>query len=231
VSDLSLVLAIDTATRTSVVVVGRASVLAVSRRAVGYRHGTHLLEQLEEALAAAGATLDQVSALAVGTGPGSFTGLRVGLATAKTIAYARELPLVGLRSTDVLRLAACSAGAPADSAVVLPAGARDHYLALADADPQLVAPGGLAASLAGQAVVAVDVETGTPDRSVALDAEAIRLGAAAVAELPAALLAMARARLREGPGDDVAELTPAYVALPRGVRHDAEELGWSPDLQ
>ena len=90
-----LILAADTSTRTSMVVVGHQDSLAVSRRDVQHRHGSHLLEQIDEVLVAAGVTLDDITALAVGTGPGSFTGLRVGVAAIKTIAYARDLPLVG----------------------------------------------------------------------------------------------------------------------------------------
>jgi tRNA threonylcarbamoyl adenosine modification protein YeaZ len=220
-----LLLAFDTSTRSSVVAVGDAIPAALSCRQVQHRHASHLLEQIDEALAAADATLGQVAAVAVGTGPGSFSGLRVGLATAKTIAYARSLPLVGVRSADALRHAAMAAGAAGDAAVVLPAGARDHYLALAGADPELVAPGGLAEAIGERAVIAVDVEPGLVGR------EATRLGVAAVEGLPAALLALARTRFLAGDWDDVAELTPAYVALPRGVRSAAEELGWSPDLR
>ena len=76
-----LVLAVDTSTRASIVVVGGEAVQAQSRREVQHRHGSHVLEQIDEVLAAAGASLAEVTALAVGTGPGSFTGLRVGLAT------------------------------------------------------------------------------------------------------------------------------------------------------
>src|SRR5438067_6307993 len=55
-----------------------------------------------------GGDLSRVDALAVGIGPGSFTGLRVGLAAVKTIAYARELPLAGASSLRALAL--CSGG-------------------------------------------------------------------------------------------------------------------------
>jgi tRNA threonylcarbamoyl adenosine modification protein YeaZ len=218
-------LVIDTATRASVVAVGEATVLGVSVREVQHRHGSHVLEQIDEVLGLAGLTLDDVRALGVGTGPGSFTGLRVGMATAKTIAYAHGLPLVGVMSSEVLRAAGVAAGADPDAVVVLPAGAHDHYLAAPDADPVLVAPGGLATALATRPAISLDMPGDV------LGAEAARLGAAAVEGLPVALLAAVRARLAADAPDDVAALVPAYVALPRGVKRAAEELGWSPDLR
>ena len=221
----TLMLAVDTATRASIVVLGGAEPLAVSRRDVQHRHGSHVLEQIDEVLAHAGRSIETVGALAVGTGPGSFTGLRVGLATLKTMAYTRELPLVGVMSSDALRLAGTRAGAAADAAVVLPAGARDHYLARAGVDPVLIAPGELAEMLAGGPVLAVDMD------GELLGEEAARLGAAAVEAMPVALLELAARRLSTGEADDIADLTPAYVALPRGVKRAAEDLGWLPDLR
>ncbi len=220
----ALVLGVDTATRVSLVVVGRETVVGVSRRDVQHRHGSHVLEQIDEALREAGASLDEVSALAVGTGPGSFTGLRVGLATLKTLAYARDLPIVGVMSSDAMRRAA-AAGGSLDSIVVLPAGARDHYVARAGEDPVLVAPGGLVEAIANAPVLTVDMDPGV------LGEAAAELGRRALEGLPAALLALALGRLSSGSTDDVAGLVPAYVALPRGVSVAAEELGWSPDLR
>ena len=216
-----LILAVDTATRASIVVAGQRSPLAVSRREVQHRHGSHVLEQIDEVLAGAGATLDDVTGLVVGTGPGSFTGLRVGLATVKTIAYARGISLVGVMSSDALR----RAGGVDDAVVVLPAGARDHYLARVGEDPVLVAPGQLADALGEAVVLAVDMAADF------LGAAATRLGSAALETMPAALLTLAHERLGSGAIDDVAELIPAYVALPRGVKRAAEDLGWSPDLR
>ena len=220
-----LVLAVDTSTRASIVALGAGGPLVVSRRDVQHRHGSHVLEQIDEVLEQAGRSLDEVEALAVGTGPGSFTGLRVGLATLKTIAYARQLPLVGVMSSDALRAAAAATGVAADAVVVLPAGARDHYLARAGEDPVLIAPGDLAEALDGAPVLAIDMD------AELLGEEAARAGAAAVEGMPATLLQLAAARLEAGETDDVAELTPAYVALPRGVKRAAEDLGWSPDLR
>lgn len=221
----TLILAVDTSTRASIVVLGTTEPAAVSRRDVKHRHGSHVLEQIDEVLAQTGHSLAQVDALAVGTGPGSFTGLRVGLATLKTVAYARQLPLVGIVSSDALRLAATGAGADPAAAVVLPAGARDHYLANIGVDPVLIAPGELPETLAGGPVLAVDMD------ATLMGSEAARLGAAAVAAMPAAMLELARRRLEAGQVDDIAELTPAYVALPRGIKRAAEDLGWSPDLR
>ncbi len=220
-----LILAVDTSTRSSIVAVGGVTPVAVSRRDVQHRHGSHVLEQIDEVMAEAGISLSDVTGLAVGTGPGSFTGLRVGMATVKTIAYARDLRVVGVVSTDALRRAAGTTGVASDAAVVLRAGARDHYLARPGADPVLVAPDGLEEAVGEGTVIAIDM-----DADVFGD-EAAELGATAVAGLPAALLSMARQRLEAGDIDDPAELTPAYVALPRGVKRAAEELGWSPDLR
>jgi tRNA threonylcarbamoyl adenosine modification protein YeaZ len=221
VSDVGPVLAVDTSTRASVVVVGGEAPLGVSVREVRHRHGSHVLEQIDEVLAEAELSVDDVTALAVGTGPGSFTGLRVGLATVKTMAYTRGLALVGVASSDALRRAS---GLPA-AAVVMPAGAHDHYLARPDEDPLLVASGDLAEAVAAVPVVAVDMPADV------LGQEAVDNAATALRELPASLLALARARLAAGETDDAAELTPVYVALPRGVKRAAEDLGWSPDLR
>jgi len=220
-----LILAIDTSTRSSVVAVGALEPESVSRRDVSHRHGSHVLEQIDDVLERAGRQLDDIGAIAVGTGPGSFTGLRVGMATAKTLAYVRSLPLVGLLSATALRQAAVEAGAADDVVVVLPAGARDHYLVRSGHDPVLVPPGQLEAVLDGAPAISLDMDPAV------LGADAARLGAAALVGLPRALLAIARRRLLAGTADDVPELVPAYVALPRGVTHAADELGWSPDLR
>ncbi len=65
-------------------------------------HTTELAPALAGLLAHAAMTMDQVSALGVAIGPGSFTALRVGLAFVKGVALARRLPLVGIRTLDVL---------------------------------------------------------------------------------------------------------------------------------
>lgn len=65
-------------------------------------HAGRLLPDIRHLVEAAGKELGQIDGVAVTTGPGSFTGLRIGLATAKTLALVTGKPLVGISTLDVL---------------------------------------------------------------------------------------------------------------------------------
>lgn len=228
------VLMIDTATHQAMIAVGRirhghSRVLAVSRREAAHRHGAHLPEQLDEVLDSAALELAELHAIAVGTGPGSFTGLRVGMATAKTLAYVRGLPLLGIPSAEALARAVVGGlvpDRPATVTVVLPAGAHDHYVARLGGSPELVPPGGLEAALEGDpTVMTIDMAAHR------LGDEAHRLGREALEGLPGSMLEMAMERLEAGLEDDPAALVPGYVALPRGIGSGPGGEAWSPDLR
>jgi tRNA threonylcarbamoyladenosine biosynthesis protein TsaB len=76
----------------------------------GPRHSTALLSEVEQAVAAGGGW-EQIGRLAVGRGPGSFVGIRIGLATARGLAAGTSLPVTGVCTLDALGLAlAASAG-------------------------------------------------------------------------------------------------------------------------
>lgn len=66
------------------------------------RHGETLLGHIERALTSAGLAIADIDLLAVGLGPGSFTGVRIGVATAKGLAVARKTPLVGVPTTRAI---------------------------------------------------------------------------------------------------------------------------------
>ncbi|MDI6768602.1 MAG: tRNA (adenosine(37)-N6)-threonylcarbamoyltransferase complex dimerization subunit type 1 TsaB [Anaerolineales bacterium] len=68
-------------------------------------HTSHLAPALAELLARAGVKIDEIKALGVALGPGSFTNLRVGLALAKGLALARHLPMIGIPTLDILAFA------------------------------------------------------------------------------------------------------------------------------
>ena len=91
---LMRLLALDTSTATaSVAVVDDGCVLSEINRRIATGHAAHLLGLVEQALTLSGLRLDELDALAIGRGPGSFTGLRAGFATI------RGLELARLRST------------------------------------------------------------------------------------------------------------------------------------
>jgi tRNA threonylcarbamoyl adenosine modification protein YeaZ len=181
---------------------------------------------LEEAFQHAGASLSDIEAIGVGTGPGSFTGLRTGLATAKTLCWRRHLPIVALPTDETIRRAVTLGwpGLAPSVAVVLPAGARDHYVALSGVDPLLVPPTTDLAGLVGDRPVAVlDARVEGPIEALAARLgevglpDPVDLGAAALARMPEALLGAMAERLAAGTTEELATLVPRYVALPRGI--------------
>jgi tRNA threonylcarbamoyladenosine biosynthesis protein TsaB len=95
-------LALDTATAvTSVALLTNQRALC-SRLEPSKSHSTTLLPLIDTLLAQAGWGRRAIEAVAVGIGPGSFTGVRIGLTVAKTLAYALAIPLVGISSLRAL---------------------------------------------------------------------------------------------------------------------------------
>ncbi len=98
-----LVLAIDSSTpRSSVCLANEDGVVASASIGSSRRHGEFITPGVRFCLDQAGLDVDAISGVAVGIGPGLFTGLRVGIMTAKAFAAARRLPMVGLSGLDVL---------------------------------------------------------------------------------------------------------------------------------
>jgi tRNA threonylcarbamoyladenosine biosynthesis protein TsaB len=128
-----LILAFDTATNdaTSALVLD-GEVLAERRsRAVT------VLEDCDALLRQGGAHDRDLRALVVGVGPGSFTGLRMGLATARALAFARDLPVAGVSTLHAL-----ARNLP--GAVPVIDARRKEVFTLVDGEPAVVAPGELA---------------------------------------------------------------------------------------
>jgi len=98
-----LLLAIDTATSAITVALHDGDrVLAESSILDARRHGEYLAPGIAQVLAEADRTVGEVSAVVAGTGPGPFTGLRIGLVTARTFAFARGIPVFGVCSLDAM---------------------------------------------------------------------------------------------------------------------------------
>ena len=218
---------IDTATRQIVVAVGGTdgAITTESAWEAGYRHGETLLPAVEDVLARSGAARRDLRAVIGGTGPGAFTGLRVGLATAKGLARGLGIPIVGVPTGEALLAAAAAAdGMPIGAlALLMPAGPSDRVLVTGGTSPVIVRAGDEPDVPPGTTIVAVDLEDRAP-------ADALERGGRARAGLARALLRAGAARLAaDSGGDDLARLVPEYVTLPRGVAAPIGEVTWSRD--
>ena len=99
------ILAIDTASSVSSVAVAREGCLEAEVTVeAGHTHSETLLSHIEGAISFAGVAKEALEGIAVSIGPGSFTGLRIGLATAKAMAYGLGIPLVGVPTLQTLAL-------------------------------------------------------------------------------------------------------------------------------
>jgi tRNA threonylcarbamoyl adenosine modification protein YeaZ len=197
-----LVLALDTATPTLVAGLGRWSqdggVEVLAERAVpsGNKHAELLTPAIRGVLDDAGLTMADLDAVVTGLGPGPFTGLRVGIVTALTLADARGLPVVGVCSLD-----AVGSGA---RTVVTDARRKEVYWAAYDAEERRTD---------GPGVVRPE-ELGAPGPFVGDPAFAERLGAAVTPAdvTTAGLLRAAAPQLADPSSAD--PLVPLYLRRP-----------------
>ena len=124
-----MLLAFDTATsHVTVALHDGHDVVAEYSASESMRHGEMLAPGIAEVLARAGAISQDVTAVAVGVGPGPFTGLRVGLVTARTMAMALDIPVYGVCSLDVIAAEAADAGLD-DFLVATDARRKEVYVA------------------------------------------------------------------------------------------------------
>lgn len=191
-------LVIDTATAATVVGV-LAGDRVVERRhdpAPGDRpgHVSEVLALMEQALAEAGTELGALGRIGVGVGPGSFTGLRIGVATARGLAHATGLELVPVSTLGALSAAA----GPGRVLAVLDARRGEAFTALWEdgrelVAPRAVAPEDLPAAAAGAVLAVGDgalrfrAHLESAGVTVAPEGSTLhRVGAAGLAELAAA---------------------------------------------
>ena len=134
-----LILALDTASPAcSVAVLRDGKTLAAHVEPMARGHQERLAGLTAETMAEAGAAFDALDRIGVGVGPGSFTGLRVGLAFAKTLALALDRPCVGIGSLEAL-----AADEPGFNAAVIDAKRGQVYLQVFEDGRALRAPDAL----------------------------------------------------------------------------------------
>ncbi len=227
------ILAIETATWTcSVALVRDGVVLAERGERTESSHARTLPRVVGEVMDDAGERLERGDAVAVSIGPGSFTGLRIGLSFAKGLGFSRGLRLLGVPTLDALALAAPAWDGRLCAA--LDARKREVYAAVYERSGDRIVRRGEACAITAEglaaALDAMAARDGVPAPAVHLIGDAVEAyGDALRAAIPglvpfssaehppraSAVARLAAGRLtREPSGDDLASLAPAYLRPP-----------------
>lgn len=124
-----LILAIDTAANLCAACVWDTVAGERGRevRDIGKGHAEQLMEVVERALSTAGVTLAQIDGIAVSIGPGSFTGVRIGVAAARGLALALKIPAIGISTLEALADEALTEWPGRDGLALIDAGRGKVY--------------------------------------------------------------------------------------------------------
>ena len=214
------ILSLETSAKAcSAAVTEDGALLGLAYQNVGLTHSRTLMPMVEDLLKNAGLTLAEMDAVAVARGPGSFTGIRIGVAAAKGLAFAAGLPVIGVSTLDGLILCAMDARRnQIYNALFQAEGGRltrlcdDRAIALADLARELSAQAGpiwVTGDGAALCLAYMDA-AGLPCRPAAphllfQSAAGVGLSAQLLAEDPAQLLAPQT-------------LTPLYLRPPQAQR-------------
>lgn len=161
---MATILAIETALDTCSVAVGKEGRVLASKEETGFNlHSSRLTILIEEVLADAGLKINSLQAVCVSKGPGSYTGLRIGVSVAKGLCYALDLPLIGLNTLESMarRVIGMRAYESIMYCPMIDARRMEVYYALLDnkefflhpTSPAIVTPAFLADELSGQKIV------------------------------------------------------------------------------
>lgn len=223
-----MLLAIDTATRAaSLALYSADGVLAEATWRSRENHTVELTPQIVRLLELAGVSMSDLQAIGIALGPGSFTGLRVGMSVAKGLAFGSKIPLLGVPTLDVIAHAHTGQSLPIWT--ILAVGRGRYSVARYTARRGLARRVGEYALADAAGVVDLVCREGDADKAARAffcgDVDAVlakllmeRLGTRAAIASPAqsvrraAFLAeLAWARFERGEADDIASLAPMYM--------------------
>ncbi|MHB1294269.1 MAG: tRNA (adenosine(37)-N6)-threonylcarbamoyltransferase complex dimerization subunit type 1 TsaB [Anaerolineae bacterium] len=219
-----MLLAIDTATRqASVALYDASGVIAERSWRSGYNHSVQVMPAIADMLAQQGLRMADLRGVAISQGPGSFTGLRIGVAIAKGLCLGLGIPLVGIPTLDTVAYAAGDPGIPV--VAVLEAGrgrlcvATYHFengRPVQASDVTLVATADWIVREGEPVLVAGEVSPELADRLYAQSVgDNVAVTSLAGCVRRAGYLAeLAWERLQKGDTDDLAGLSPLYVSFP-----------------
>ena len=124
----------------SVALAKDGEVLAVKESSEDKSHSSQITVFIEEVLAKAGAAMKDVEGVAVSEGPGSYTGLRIGVSTAKGLCYGLDIPLIAVNTLQTMALGASIERASGDNTLYCPlidARRMEVYYALYNGDNEM----------------------------------------------------------------------------------------------
>jgi len=180
-----------------------------------------LSPRLHAAMRHANVSPEQLSGVTVTTGPGSFTGLRIGMSVAKGLAMAQTIPLVGVRTLDVI--ASAQGRDRRRLAAVLQAGRRRISIAFyrwqggswhIQEEPHLTTWTKLTEELIEPTIFCGEIDPSGADTLARLGDQAVLLPAAWRLRRAGFLAELGWRRLKRGDVDDPSTLTPTYLKHP-----------------
>jgi tRNA threonylcarbamoyladenosine biosynthesis protein TsaB len=210
----SLILAIDTSTDFAAIGLDSETVKAEFRWFAGRTQTTSLLPAIDFFLHMNGVTIQDVTVVAVATGPGTFTGLRVGLSVAKGFVLAGDVQLIGIPTLEIAAFPYASMGTSV--LAVLPAGRGRvvwQVFALGGGDSQPInsTVPELIEVLAARPELLVVGELLPDHRDLIVQTHSLIEPAVVSGRRPLILAELARQRLLRGEFDDPDTLEPRYV--------------------
>lgn len=225
-----IVIGIDTSTPQTSVAIGTENEILAKASVAGAPRQESVTPLLQELLRRSDLTLSQVGGVAVGIGPGLFTGLRVGVATAKTLAQVANVPVVGITSLDALAYAVRYS--PRRIAAVIDARRKEVFSAIYRAVPggivrerdyEVHAPDRLAAELQAMPGEVLAVGNGAMLYRHVLEEIGSRIEfASSIVAHPeaAAMVELAVSRLLREEHDRLFDIVPLYL------RKSDAEIAW-----
>lgn len=216
-----MLLAIDTATRMASLALHDGFALRYEETwDAGREHTTQVLPRLVKALGTLSVCPENLTAVAVALGPGSFTGLRVGLSIAKGLCMACSIPLIGIPTLDIV---AAAQGADRRPLVPVVQAGRGRICAAVyrwrqgwhrREGPFLATWDSLVARFSGPFLLCGEVDERGREILARLEGRATVLSPAYALRRAGFLAELAWERLRRGETDDPATLTPIYLPHP-----------------
>jgi len=216
----SLLIAIDTATRWAGLALHDGKVVrAESCWQSHNNHSVELMPALDRMLDQQGVGPQNLAAVAVAKGPGSFTGLRIGMSVAKGLAQAQEIPILGVPTLDILTVPHSEQRRPVWAVIQAGRGRlcaafyrRRRGRWKQDGDLYLTTIEELATLISGRCLVCGELSQTEQDNLIELsEADLVFASSAMTMRRPACLAELGWERMQKGEVDDLATLSPVYL--------------------